>query len=426
MVQAEKLEGGKVRLTIEISKELFLKALNEAYHKTASRYNIPGFRRGKAPRKVIENMYGAGCFYEDAFELCWGDAYDSALAENGFVAVDKPQLDILSISEEEGVTFTAEVQLKPEVTLGQYKGIVIPKQEYNVSDDEVSAELEKEKEKQARYIDVEREVRDGDRIVLDYSGSVDGVKFDGGTAEGQTLVIGSHTFIPGFEEQLIGAAIGEEKDIVVTFPEQYQAENLAGKEAVFACTVKTISEKELPEIDDEFIKDISEFDTIDEWKADKKAKMTEERAQRNKTVRENNALKGACDNATVDIPDCMIDRQIEYMLRDLSQRLMSSGISLEDYCGYLGTSVEELRNNYREEAEARVKMQLVIEAVTKAENIEATDEEIDESIADYAKQNSMEVEDFAKNLTSDDRDYLADRIAVQKTLALIIDSAVEQ
>lgn len=426
MAKVERLEGNKAKITIEIAPALFQKAITDAYHKTAGRYNIPGFRKGKAPRKVIENMYGEACFYEDAFELCWGDAYDDALAQSELVAVDRPSIDIESISEAEGATFTAEVQLRPEVELGQYKGIVVKKQEYTVQDSEVDAALTEAQEKQARFVDVEREVRNGDRIVLDYSGSVDGVKFDGGTAEAQTLVIGSNTFIPGFEEQLIGCAIDEEKDVKVTFPAEYHAENLAGKEAIFACKVHSIAQKEIPEIDDEFIKDISEFDTVDEWKADKKAKLVEEKEKRNKTINENNALKGACDNATVDVPQCMIDRQIEYMLRELQYRLSSSGISLEDYCGYVGTTIDELKKTYQEEASVRVKMQLVIDAVTKAENIEVTDDEIEESIDKYAKQNNMEKDDFAKNLKDEDRDYLADRIAVEKTIALITESAVEE
>lgn len=426
MAQVEKLDGNKVRLTIEIAPAIFSKAIMDAYHKTASRYNIPGFRKGKAPRKVIENMYGEMCFYEDAFDMCWGDAYDEALEQNDLIAVDRPSVEITSLSEKDGVVFTAEVQLKPEVTLGQYKGIVVPKIAYTVEDSEVDAALQAECEKQARFVEVERAVEDGDSVVLDYSGSVDGVVFDGGTAEKQTLVIGSKTFIPGFEEQLIGCGVGEQRDVRVTFPTEYHAEHLAGKEAVFACKVHSVTQKELPEIDDEFIKDISEFDTVEQWKADKKEKLTEEKLQRNKIIRENNALKAACDNASVDVPQCMIDRQIEYMLRDMQHRLSSNGISLEDYCSYIGTTLDELKKSYQEEAAVRVKMQLVIETVTKAENIDATDEEIDESIEKYAKQNGMEKEEFAKNLKDEDRDYLADRIAVEKTIALIVDSSVEE
>ena len=425
MAQLERLEGNKAKLTITIDAETFRKALNESYKKTAGRYAVPGFRKGKAPRKVIETMYGEGVFYEDAFDACWGEAYDAAIDEHELFAVDRPDVDIEKISEAEGVVFNATVQLKPEVTLGEYKGIAVPKADYTVSDEDVDKALETERENQARFVDVDRPAQDGDRVLLDYSGSVDGEKFDGGTAEDQTLVLGSKTFIPGFEEQLVGIKAGESRDVNVTFPTEYHAENLAGKAAVFACTVKAVQQKELPEINDDFIGDISEFETVDAWKADKKAKMLEEKKQYMDNMRENLAIKGACDNATVDIPDCMIDRQVDYMMQDVKYRLAGSGLDFDTYLKYLNTTEADMRKNYRTEAEARVKMQLVIDAVAKAENVQATDEEIEEEIKKYAESGNTDVETFRSTLTDSDREYLADRVMVDKTVKLITDAAVE-
>lgn len=425
MAQFEKLEGNKGKLTITVDAETFRKALNEAYKKTAGRYAVQGFRKGHAPRKVIETYYGEGVFYEDAFELCWGEAYDEAVKEHDLFVVDRPDVDILSIGENEGVTYVAEVTLKPEVTLGEYKGIAVPKADYTVSDEDVQKALEAERENQARFVDVDRPAENGDRVLLDYSGSVDGEKFDGGTAEDQTLVLGSNTFIPGFEDQLVGAVAGESRDVNVTFPTEYHAEHLAGKAAVFACTVKAVQKKELPEIDDEFIGDISEFETVDAWKADKKEKMLAEKKQSLDNMRENLAIKGACDNATVDIPDCMIERQVDYMMQDIKYRLAGSGLDFNTYLKYLNTTEADLRKTYRTEAEARVKMQLVIEAISKAENVQATDEEIEEEIKKYAENGSTDVETFKSTLTDADHEYFADRIVVDKTVKLIVDAAVE-
>lgn len=425
MAQLEKLEGNKAKLTIKIDAETFRKALNEAYKKTAGRYAVQGFRKGHAPRKVIETYYGEGVFYEDAFDACWGEAYDAAVKEHDLFVVDRPDVDILSIGENEGVEFVAEVTLKPEVTLGEYKGIAVPKADYTVSDEDVDKALETERENQARFADVDRPAENGDRVLLDYSGSVDGEKFEGGTAEDQTLVLGSNTFIPGFEDQLVGAKAGESREVNVTFPTDYHAEHLAGKAAVFACTVKAVQKKELPEIDDDFIGDISEFETVDAWKADKKAKMLEEKKQYMDNMRENLAIKGACDNATVDIPDCMIDRQVDYMMQDVKYRLAGSGLDFDTYLKYLNTTEADMRKNYRTEAEARVKMQLVIDAVAKAENVQATDEEIEEEIKKYAESGNTDVETFRSTLTDGDREYLADRVMVDKTVKLITDAAVE-
>lgn len=422
MATIEKLEHDQVKLTIAIDADTFNAALQQAYVKNGKHYNIAGFRKGKAPRKVIESMYGEGVFFEDAFELCWGDAYDAALEENGLTAVDKPTLDIEKIGKDEGVVFTAVVQLKPTVKLGAYKGIEVEQPTYTVEDADVNAEIEKEREKNARFVDVERAVENGDRVVIDYSGSVDGVQFDGGTAEEQTLVIGSNTFIPGFEEQLIGMSVGEERDITVTFPEEYHAENLAGKEAVFHIKLHNVQFKELPELDDEFAKDVSEFDTLAELIADKRKKMEEQAAKNEKIAIENIALKTVCDNAEVEVPECMTERQANYMLRDMGYRLQMSGISLEDYCRYVGTDLNALKASYHDEAASRVKMQLVIEAVGKAENVTCTDEEIAEVIKEYAENNDMPVEEFEKQISDDDREFLSDRKIAEKTVALIVDN----
>ena len=424
MATIERKEHNIAKLTITVDAETFAAAVQQAYFKTAKHYNIPGFRKGHAPRKVIENMYGEGVFFEDAFEIVWGDAYDAALDEFELVAVDKPTLDIEKIGLAEGVVFTAEVQLKPEVTLGAYKGIEVEKPTYTVEDADVDREIEQEREKNARFVGVERPVENGDRVILDYSGSVDGVPFDGGTAEEQTLVIGSGTFIPGFEEQIIGMRAGEEKNITVTFPQEYHAENLAGKEAVFAVKVRDVHVKELPALDDEFAKDVSEFDTLEELRAAKRKTMEERAARNEKTATENVCIKAVCDAATVEVPACMTDRQINYMLQDMAYRLSMSGISLEDYCKYTGTDLEALRESYRTEAEARVKMQLVIEAVGKAEQIACTDEELEAEIAEYAEQNGTDVESFKAQLKEDDFDYLRDRKVAEKTIQLIVDNAV--
>lgn len=423
MATIERKEHNIVKLTIGVDAASFSAAIQQAYQKNGKHYNVPGFRKGHAPRKVIENMYGEGVFYEDAFELVWGKAYDAALDEFELEVVDRPTLDITKIGLD-GVEFTAEVQLKPEVELGAYKGIEVEKAEYPVTDADVDNEIDREREKNARFIDVERPVENDDRVILDYSGSVDGVKFEGGTAEEQTLVIGSNTFIPGFEPQLIGMNAGEEKDITVTFPTEYHAAELAGKEAVFHCKIRQIQVKQLPEADDEFAKDISEFDTIEALRADKRAKLEESAKENEKNIRENRSIAVVCDNAKVEVPDCMIERQTDYMLQDMESRMSMSGITLDDYCKYCGTTKEEIRANYKTEAETRVKMQLVIEAVGKAEGISCNDEELEQEIVEYAKQSGMEVEELRKYLSDDDKEYFRDRKIASKTVDFIVENAV--
>ena len=422
MATFEKLENNRAKLTISVSPEAFGAAVQKAYQKTASRYNVPGFRKGKAPRKVIETMYGDSAFYEEAFDLVWGDAYDAALTEHNLTAVDKPSLDINTIGAD-GVEFTAEVQLKPEVTLGAYTKLEVPVPDFVVKDEEVLAEIDKEREKNARFIEVERAVENGDRVILDYSGSVDGEKFEGGTAEDQLLVIGSGTFIPGFEEQLVGLKVGDEKDISVKFPEEYSAP-LAGKDAVFAVKIKAVQVKELPALDDEFAKDISDFDTLDALKSDKKAKMEEKAAKNRQTAIENIALQKAADNAIVDVPAVMVDRQINYMLRDISYQLSMSGLSLEDYVKYTGTDMNGLKESYRTEAAARVKMQLVIEAIGEKEGVACTEDDLKAIIAEYADGSGKSAEEFQKTLKDEDMEYLTDNVVARKAVKIVTDSVV--
>ena len=422
MATFEKLENNRAKLTISVSPEAFGAAVQKAYLKTANRYNVPGFRKGKAPRKVIESMYGESAFYEEAFDLVWGDAYDAALDEHKLTAVDKPSLDISTIGAD-GVVFTAEVQLKPEVTLGAYTKLEVPEPDFVVKDEEVLAEIDKEREKNARFIEVERPVENGDRVILDYSGSVNGEKFEGGTAEDQLLVIGSGTFIPGFEEQLVGLKAGDEKDISVKFPEEYSAP-LAGKDAIFAIKIKAVQVKELPALDDEFAKDISDFDTLDALKADKKAKMEEKAAKNRQNAIENIALQKAADNAIVDVPAVMVDRQINYMLRDISYQLSMSGLSLEDYVKYTGTDMNGLKESYRTEAAARVKMQLVIEAIGDKEGVTCTEDDLKAIIAEYADGSGKSKEEFEKSLSDDDREYLSDNVVARKAVKIVTDSVV--
>ena len=423
MATVETLENKKVKLTVEVSKEAFAEALQQAYQKSKGRYNVPGFRKGKAPRKMIETMYGEGVFYEDAFELVYADAYDKAVEEHHIEPVERPDISIEKIGVEEGVVFTAEVAVRPEVSLGENKGIEIKNRAYTVEDSELDALLEQEREKVARYVEMERPVENGDRVLLDYSGSVDGVKFEGGTAEDQTLEIGSGTFIPGFEEQLIGMQKDEEKDITVTFPEEYHAEELKGKEAVFAVKIKGIQKKELPELDDEFAKDISEFDTLEEFRADKRKQLEERNTQRAKAEMEDEAIKVAVANASFDVPAAMTERQMDYMLQDIAYRLSMSGLKLEQYCQYMGTDVQTLREGYRQEAEQRVRAQLVLEAVAKAENVEATEEELAHEIEHYAGHAGKEAEEFKATLKDQDMDYFKERIVVQKTIDLLVANA---
>lgn len=415
----EKLEKDQVRLTIEVDAEQFEKGIVAAYRKMVKSMNIPGFRKGKAPRKVIEQFYGPAIFYEEAFKEVYPDAYEKAIEDNDLQPVDYPEVDITDIGND-GVKFTATVQLKPTVTLGDYKGIKVERPEYTVTDEDVQAEVDRALERSARWIAVEdRPVQDGDRVTLDYAGTVDGVAFEGGTAEGQTLNIGSGMFIPGFEEQMVGMNPGEEKDLNVKFPEEYQAKELAGKDAVFHVKLHDIKEKELPELDDEFAKDVSEFDTLDEYKADIRAKLEEQNKQRADAQYENALIEKVAENATVEIPQVMIERQIDNMMREFEMRLMYQGLRLDDYFTITGSKAEDARAEFAKDADTRVKVQLVLEAIQEAEKIEATPEELDEEIAKMAEQANKPVEEYRASLQPQDMAYLTDMIVMRKTVALL-------
>ena len=421
----EKISSNKVKLSFDIDAAQFDAAMDKAYIKVRGQVTIPGFRKGRAPRKMIENMYGGeGIFYDEAFELIFDEVYGPAIDENKLEVVDRPQVDIQQIGTGKNLQFTCEVFVKPDVTLGEYKGVEVKREHTLVTEDEVNAEIEKERNKQAAEVSVEdRAVAEGDTVNLDYSGSVDGVKFAGGTAEAQTLKIGSHTFIPGFEEQMVGMNIGEEKDLEVTFPEEYHAKELAGKKAVFHVKVNSITETQLPALDDDFAKDISEFDTLDEYKANVRAKLEAQAAERDNNAFTNAVIEKVMENATVEIPEAMVERQIDSMVRNFEARLAQQGLKLADFIKYTGQDEKSFRNQYREQAEKSVRANLVLEAVENAENFEATEEEIDAEIVKFAGQIGQDVENLKKNLTEGDREYFKADVIRDKAVKFLCDNA---
>ena len=402
----EKIASNKVKLSFDIDSAKFDEAMGKAYLKVRNQVTIPGFRKGKAPRKMIENMYGEGVFYDEAFELIFDEVYGPAVDENKIEVVDRPEIAIQEIGAGKNLKFTCEVFVKPDVTLGEYKGVSVKKETTVVSDVEVDARIEEERNKQAAEIQVEdRAVAEGDTVNLDYAGTVDGVAFAGGTAKDQTLKIGSGSFIPGFEEQMIGMNIGEEKDLQVTFPEKYHAEELAGKAAVFHVKVNAITETQLPALDDDFAKDISEFDTLEEYKADIRAKLEAQAAEKDNNNFTNAVIEKVLENATVEIPEAMIERQIDSMMRDFEYRLMGNGLKLDDFLKYTGSDMKAFRENYRGQAEKSVKAHLVLEAIEKAEAIDATQEQIDKQLEAFAAQTGKTVEEFKASLSESDIEY---------------------
>ena len=420
----EKISSNKVKLSFDIDAAKFDEAMGKAYIKVRGQVAIPGFRKGHAPRKMIETMYGEGIFYDEAFELIFDEVYGPAIDDNKLEVVDRPQVDIQQIGTGKNLQFTCEVFVKPDVTLGEYKGVEVKKEHTLVTEDDVNAEIEKERNKPAAEVSVDdRAVAEGDTVNLDYSGSVDGVKFEGGTAEGQTLKIGSHTFIPGFEEQMVGMNIGEEKDLNVTFPTEYHAPDLAGKEAVFHVKVNGITETQLPALDDDFAKDISEFDTLDAYKADVRAKLEAQAAERDNNAFTNAVIEKVMANATVEIPDAMVERQIDSMVRNFEARLAQQGLKLADFMKYTGQDEKAFRGQYRDQAEKSVRANLVLEAVENTEKFEATEEEIDAEIEKFAKQIGQNVEELKKNLTEGDREYFKADVIRDKAVKFLCDNA---
>ncbi len=412
----------EVKLEFSIEAEKFENAIKTVYNKNAKYFNIPGFRKGKAPMNIVEKYYGKEIFYEDAFNEIVPEIYEKELKDNNIEAVSKPQIDIVQMENGKELIFTATVQTKPEVKLGKYKGIEVEKVEYNVSDEDVEHELGHMAERNARLITVEdRPVESGDITVIDFEGFVDGKAFDGGKAEGHELTIGSNTFIPGFEDQIIGMKIDEEKDINVKFPEQYFSEELAGKDAVFKVKLHEIKKKEMPAIDDELAKDISEFDTLAELKASIKEKIQKENETRAKYETEDAVIKAVAENTEIDIPSGMIDLEIENNIRDVENRLSYQGATLDQYLTMMGKTMEEFKNEYKPQAEQTVKQRLILEAVAKEENIEATEAEVDEKIKEMAEKYGKKEEEIKENEQL--RNYIKENSKVDKTITFLVDNA---
>ena len=423
-VKVEKVENktNEVKLEITVEAEKFDEAIQNVYKKNAKYFSIPGFRKGKAPFKMVEKAYGIQIFYEDAFNEIAGDVYGKALEENKIEAVSKPEIDIVQIESGKDLIFTAVVQTKPEVTLGKYKGIEIKKVEYNVSDEDIEHELSHIAEHNARLVAVEdRPVENGDTTIIDFEGFVDGVAFEGGKAENYELEIGSGKFIPGFEEQIVGMNIDDEKEIKVTFPKEYPAKDLEEKEATFKVKLHEIKKKELPEINDEFAKDASEFDTLEDWKKSIKEKKENENASKAKFEMEDEAIAEVCKNASVDIPSGMIETEIDNMEQDISSRLSYQGMNLDQYLKMIGKTKKEFRDDYKEQAEKQVKTTLVLEAIMKDAKIEVTEEEIETKIKEMAEMYGQKEEDVKNNVNL--RKYVQTTLETEKTIHYIVDNA---
>ena len=421
-LQVEKLEKNMAKLTIEVPADDLEKALQSAYMKQKNKISLPGFRKGKVPRQMIEKMYGAEIFYDDAANELIPKAYAEAYDEAELDIVSRPEINVVQIEKGKPFIFTADVATKPEVTLGEYKGLEIEKVSTRVTQKEVDAKIQEEAEKNARTITVtDRPVQDGDEVILDFEGFVDGVAFEGGKGENYPLTIGSGSFIPGFEEQLVGAEAEKEMEVKVTFPEDYHAEDLKGKEAVFKCTVHEIKAKELPEIDDEFAAEVSEFDTLEEYKADIKAKIKDQKASEGKRKQEDQAVDAAVKNAQP-----MIETQVMQMADDFAQRIQSQGISLEQYFQFTGMTADKMMDELRPQAIKRIETRLVLEAIAKAENIEISDEKLDEELAKMAESYKMEVDKLKEFMGENEKKQMKEDMAVQEAVTFLVENAVEK
>lgn len=426
-LQVEKLEGNMARLTIEVAEEEFEKAVEQSYQKNRNRLNIPGFRKGKAPRKMLEKMYGREIFFEDAANIIIPLQYAKAVDECTEKIVSQPEIDVVQLEAGKPFIFTAEVALKPDVTLGKYKGVEIEKADLTVSDTEVDEAVNRERETNARTISVDgRAVKSGDIVTLDFEGFIDGVAFEGGKGENYPLTIGSNTFIPGFEDQLIGAEIDKETEVNVTFPEDYQAEELAGKPAVFKCTVKEIKERELPELDDEFAKEVSEFDTLDEYKEDVRKSLAERKAEDAGREKEDKVVEAIIADSKMDIPEAMIATQQRQMMDDFAQRIQMQGISIDQYFQFTGTTREALMEQIKPQAEKRIKSRLVLEAVANAEGIEASDEEYSEELKQMSENYKMKLEELEDMIGKYEKDAIKEDIVIRKAVEMVVGQAVEK
>lgn len=425
-LQVEKLEKNMAKLTIEVSAEELEKAIEKVFQRQKKNISIPGFRKGKVPRQMVEKMYGKEVFYEDAANELIPSAYEKAYDECEEQIVSSPKIDIVQLESGKPFIFTAEVALKPEVELGNYKGIEVEKEDAEVTEEELAAELEKERERNARTVTVtERPVKEGDQTVIDFEGFVDEVAFEGGKGENYPLTIGSGAFIPGFEDQLIGKTIGEEVEVNVTFPETYQAEHLAGKPAVFKVEIKEIKEKQLPELDDEFASEVSEFDTLEEYKADVKANLLKKKEAEIRTAKEDAVITAIIADAKMDIPEAMITTQQRQMVEEFAQRMQAQGLSMEQYFQFTGLSMEKMLEQVRPQAEDKIKSRLVLEAVVKAENIVATEEDYDAELAKMAEAYKMDVEKIKEMFLDDTKKQIMEDITVRKAADFVVDAAKE-
>ena len=426
-VQVEKLEKNMAKLTIEVSSEEFENAIAKAYKKNKNKISMPGFRKGKAPRAMIEKMYGKGIFYEDAANSIIPDAYADAAKESELEIVAQPEIDVTQIESGKPFIFTATVALKPEVTLGEYKGIEVEKKEVEVTDEEVEAEINKVRESNARMLDIDdRATQDGETVLIDFDGYVDGKQFEGGKADDYSLVLGSHSFIDNFEEQLVGKNIGDDVEVNVTFPENYQAEELQGKPAVFKVKIKEIKVKELPELDDDFAQDVSNFDTIAEYKEDLKKKLTENKEEALKREREEAVIGKIIENAQMDIPEQMVDAQTRQMTQEFAQRLSLQGLSIDQYMQITGLTPQKMLEELKPQALKRIQSRLVLEAVVAAENIETTEEELDKEIENMASMYQMEVDKLKEVIGEEEKKQISLDLAVQKAVEIVTEAAVEK
>lgn len=425
-LQVEKMEKNMAKLTIEVSAEELDKAMQNAYLKARGKISIPGFRKGKAPRKMIEQMYGKGIFLEDAANALIPEHYSKALEECDLEIVSQPEIDVTQAEPGKAFIFTAEVAVKPEVTLGEYKGVEVPKSETEVTDEDIDAEIKKEQEKNSRTVTVEdRGAENGDITTIDFEGFVDDVAFEGGKGTDYPLTLGSGSFIPGFEDQLVGAKAGDHVEVNVTFPEEYQAAELAGKAAVFQCDVKKVETKELPELDDDFAQDVSEFDTLAEYREDVKKNLTEKKEKEARAAKENAAVDKAIENAEMEIPDAMLNTQVRQMMNDFASRMQSQGLTMEQYFQFTGMTAEKMQEEMKPQALKRIQTRLVLEKIAETENIEVSEDEVNEEISKMAEMYKMEADKLKELLGDRELEQMKKDMAVQKAVTLVADEAKE-